>query len=122
MLQPGGSSSRPPPFQASDLTAQQSGSRRGLTWARPDPTCKFHASCAHAIIGHQKREKQRDARKNWKEWLGSAVDLAWIQVPVITCVYDLNNNSDGRTLPPFFFCCCCCLCERNGPVRVKNWT
>jgi hypothetical protein len=69
----------------------------------------------------KEREKQRDARKNWKEWLGSAVDLAWIQVPVITCVYDLNNNSDGRTLPPFFFCC---LCKRNGPVsvRVKNWT
>lgn len=51
----------------------------------------------------KEREKQRDARKNWKEWLGSAVDLAWIQVPVITCVYDLNNNSDGRTLPPVFF-------------------
>lgn len=60
MLQPGGSSSRPPPFQASDLTAQQSGSRRGLTWARPDPTCKFHASCAHAIIGHQKKERNRE--------------------------------------------------------------
>lgn len=59
--------------------------------------------CACNYWPPEKREKQRDARKNWKEWLGSAVDLAWIQVPVITCFYDLNNNSDGRTLPPFFF-------------------